>query len=71
MLRCLTSGESHGKGLTAIIEGLPAGLFIDEVFINKELKRRQMGFGRGKRMRIERDKARILSGKKRPRWLRR
>lgn len=64
MLRCLTSGESHGKGLTAIIEGLPAGLFIDEVFINKELKRRQMGFGRGKRMRIERDTARILSGLK-------
>ncbi len=63
-MRCLTAGESHGKGLMAIIEGLPAGLSIDEVFINKELKRRQMGFGRGKRMQIESDTARILSGLK-------
>jgi chorismate synthase len=64
MLRILTAGESHGKGLVAIIEGLPAGLLIDVPFINAELKRRQMGFGRGARMQIENDKAQILSGLK-------
>ena len=45
--RFLTAGESHGKRLTAIIEGLPAGLNIDINFINSELKRRQQGYGRG------------------------
>jgi chorismate synthase len=64
MLRIITAGESHGKGLIAIIEGLPAGLKVKENFINAQLKRRQMGFGRGKRMQIERDKAQILSGLK-------
>jgi len=60
--RFLTSGESHGKCLTAIIEGLPAGLNIDTNFINSELKRRQQGYGRGGRMAIEADTAEITSG---------
>jgi chorismate synthase len=64
MLRYLTAGESHGRGLVAILEGLPAGIKIDERAINAELKRRQMGFGRGKRMQIENDKALIVSGLK-------
>jgi chorismate synthase len=62
MLRFLTSGESHGKGLTAIIEGFPSNLIVDENFINSHLARRQMGYGRGGRMKIETDKAEILSG---------
>ncbi|MFA4933271.1 MAG: chorismate synthase [Candidatus Omnitrophota bacterium] len=61
-MRCLTAGESHGKGIVAILEGLPAGLRIDLTAINKELKRRQSGFGRGKRMQIENDQAEITSG---------
>ncbi|MFA5200535.1 MAG: chorismate synthase [Candidatus Omnitrophota bacterium] len=69
MLRCLTAGESHGKGLVAILEGFPAGLKINIDFINKELKRRQCGFGRGKRMQIESDKAQIYSGLKNNRTL--
>ena len=60
--RFLTSGESHGKCLTAIIEGLPAGLEIDVNFINNELKRRQQGYGRGGRMKIETDTIEITSG---------
>ncbi len=64
MLRCLTAGESHGKGLVAILEGMPAGLKVDAAKINAELKRRQKGFGRGKRMQIEKDSAKILSGLK-------
>ena len=60
--RFLTSGESHGKQLTAIIEGLPSGLDIDIDFINSELHRRQQGYGRGSRMEIESDTAEILSG---------
>lgn len=64
MLRYLTAGESHGKGLVAILEGMPAGLKIDIQKINSELKRRQGGFGRGKRMQIENDKAQIISGVK-------
>jgi len=64
MLRYLTAGESHGKGLVAILEGMPAGLKIDSAFINQELKRRQSGIGRGKRMQIEKDKAQIISGLK-------
>jgi len=64
MLRCLTAGESHGKGMVAILEGFPAGLRIDLAAINKELKRRQSGFGRGKRMQIERDRAEITTGLK-------
>lgn len=62
MLRYLTAGESHGKALLAILEGIPAGLKIEVGRINQELKRRQMGFGRGKRMQIEKDKVEILSG---------
>lgn len=62
MLRYLTAGESHGKALVAILEGMPAGLKLDTAKINKELKRRQAGFGRGKRMQIENDTAQILSG---------
>ena len=69
MLRCLTAGESHGKGLVAILEGFPAGLKINIDFINKELKRRQCGFGRGKRMQIESDKAQVSSGLKNNRTL--
>lgn len=64
MLRCLTAGESHGFGLVAILEGMPAGLRLELAKINAELKRRQEGFGRGKRMQIEKDKAEILSGLK-------
>jgi len=64
MLRCLTAGESHGKGLVAILEGFPAGVKIEAAEINKELKRRQSGFGRGKRMQIENDQVEIISGLK-------
>ena len=62
IFRFLTSGESHGKCLNAIIEGVPAGIRINEDFINNELKRRQVGYGRGGRMTIETDKVKILSG---------
>jgi len=64
MLRYLTAGESHGKALVAILEGMPAGLRLNLGFINRELKRRQQGYGRGKRMQIEEDTAQILSGLK-------
>ena len=60
--RFLTAGESHGKCLTAIIEGVPAGITIDIDFINNELKRRQQGYGRGERMQIENDTVEITSG---------
>ena len=62
MLRFLTAGESHGPCLTAIVEGVPAGLPLDEARINQEMARRQEGFGRGGRMKIERDRADVLSG---------
>jgi len=62
MLRFLTAGESHGPCLTTIVEGLPAGLPVDLEAINRDLARRQGGYGRGKRMQIERDEAQILSG---------
>ncbi len=61
-MRYLTAGESHGPALTGIIEGLPAGLFLDEGFIHQQLARRQGGFGRGGRMAIEKDRVRFLSG---------
>jgi len=64
MLRYLTAGESHGKALIAILEGMPAGLKVDIKMINQELRRRQSGFGRGKRMQIEKDKIQIPSGLK-------
>lgn len=60
--RFLTSGESHGKSLDGIIDGIPAGFEIDEDFINTELRRRQCGWGRGERMKIETDKVEIKSG---------
>lgn len=60
--RFLTSGESHGKCLNGIIDGVPAGFEIDLNFINNELKRRQAGYGRGERMKIESDEIEILSG---------
>ena len=60
--RFLTSGESHGMCLNAIIEGLPANVAIDNDFINQELAKRQQGYGRGARMQIETDKAQIKSG---------
>jgi len=62
MLRYLTAGESHGKGLVAILEGLPAGLKLSSEDIDQELRRRQAGYGRGKRMEIEKDKVEIISG---------
>ena len=62
MLRFLTSGESHGKALIGIIEGIPSGVPISSEFIDIELKRRQGGYGRGGRMKIESDKVEILSG---------
>lgn len=62
MLRYLTAGESHGEALLAVIEGLPAGLFLKEKDINADLSRRQKGYGRGKRMKIESDNVRVLSG---------
>ena len=62
MLRYLTAGESHGRSLMAILEGMPSGLRIDKVTIDRELKRRQKGYGRGKRMEIEKDRVQILSG---------
>jgi len=62
MLRFSTAGESHGEALVALLSGMPAGVTVDLEFINRELWRRQQGYGRGGRMRIERDTARILSG---------
>jgi chorismate synthase len=61
-LRFLTSGESHGKALIGIIEGIPSGLYLSEEDIDRDLKRRQSGYGRGARMKIESDHAEILSG---------
>ena len=60
--RFLTGGESHGKGLVAIVEGMVADLPLGEKYINKQLKRRQQGYGRGPRMKIEDDKAEIMAG---------
>src|SRR5256885_2792591 len=62
MFRFTTAGESHGRALVAIVEGLPAGLPIDVDQINHELWRRQQGYGRGGRMKIEQDQIEILSG---------
>ncbi len=62
MLRFLTAGESHGPALVAILEGLPAGLTVDPDRIDLQLRRRQQGYGRGRRMAIESDQAEILSG---------
>jgi chorismate synthase len=62
MLRFQTAGESHGEALVAILSGIPAGLGIDFEYVNRELKRRQGGYGRGGRMKIESDAAQFLSG---------
>src|SRR3954462_9316038 len=62
MLRFLTAGESHGKALVTILEGVPAGLTIDFDVVTAELRRRQTGYGRGRRLAIESDRAEPLSG---------
>ncbi|HUS19525.1 MAG TPA: chorismate synthase [Terriglobales bacterium] len=62
MLKFSTAGESHGEALITVLSGVPAGLSIDAAFVDRELWRRQQGFGRGGRMRIEKDTAHILSG---------
>ena len=61
-MRFLTAGESHGPGLTIIVDGVPAGLALDGAAIDADLRRRQLGYGRGARQRIERDSARITGG---------
>ncbi len=62
MFRFITAGESHGRALVAIVEGLPAGLPVDVAGVDRELARRQWGYGRGGRMKIEQDQVEILSG---------
>src|SRR6516164_7135458 len=62
MLRYFTAGESHGEALIAFLSGVPAGLKIDQSYLDRELWRRQQGYGRGGRMKIEADTAHILSG---------
>ncbi len=62
VLRFFTAGESHGKGIIAVLEGIPANLEISSEYINKELSRRQKGYGRGGRMKIEKDRVEFLSG---------
>jgi chorismate synthase len=62
VLRFLTAGESHGKGLVVIVEGLPAGLSVDADYISDELARRRLGYGRGPRMRFEADELTLLGG---------
>ena len=61
-LRFITAGESHGPGLTCVVEGLPAGLELDEETLNRDMARRQLGHGRGGRMKIERDRAEVTGG---------
>ncbi len=61
-LRYLTAGESHGRGLVGILEGMPAGLVVQPEIINRQLARRQRGHGRGGRMRIEQDQAEVIAG---------
>ena len=60
--RWLTAGESHGRGLATIVEGVPAGLTLSEAIIAADLRRRQGGYGRGKRQEIETDHAELLTG---------
>src|ERR1700734_4010463 len=61
-LRMTTAGESHGPGLTCIVEGLPAGIELDREALNRDLARRQLGHGRGGRMKIERDQVQVTAG---------
>jgi len=65
MLRFLTAGESHGRALVVVLEGIPAGLSLDIDAIDRQLRRRQGGYGRGRRMAIESDRAQVLSGVRR------
>ena len=62
MLRFSTAGESHGEALVATLSGIPAGLGFDQKFVDRELWRRQQGYGRGGRMKIEKDSAHVVSG---------
>ena len=62
MLRYLTAGESHGPALTAIVEGFPSGVALDTALIDRELERRQGGYGRGKRQKLETDRIIVESG---------
>ncbi|MGH7935494.1 MAG: chorismate synthase, partial [Chthoniobacterales bacterium] len=62
MLRFSTAGESHGESLVALLSGLPAGVPVDQAFLDRDLWRRQQGYGRGGRMKIEKDTAHIVSG---------
>src|SRR6476659_7156537 len=61
-LKLITAGESHGPGLTCIVEGLPAGLELDRELVDGDMARRQLGHGRGGRMKIERDTAQVTAG---------
>src|ERR1700690_2388675 len=61
-LRLITAGESHGPGLTCLVEGMPAGLELSEEDLNRDMARRQLGHGRGGRMKIERDSAEVTGG---------
>src|SRR5437588_3793498 len=61
-LRMTTGGESHGPGLTCIVDGLPAGLELDRDAMNRDMARRQLGHGRGGRMKIERDRVEVTGG---------
>jgi chorismate synthase len=61
-LRLITAGESHGPGLTCVVEGLPAGLELDRELVDRDMARRQLGHGRGGRMKIERDSAQVTAG---------
>src|SRR3954465_15269157 len=61
-LRMITAGESHGPGLTCVVEGLPAGLELERDAMNRDMTRRQLGHGRGGRMKIERDSAEVTAG---------
>ena len=69
MLRFLTAGESHGPTLTAILEGMPAGVPIDLVRVAREMRRRQHGYGRGPRMQLETDTVELLGGMRRGKTL--
>ncbi|MGZ4836114.1 MAG: chorismate synthase [Terriglobales bacterium] len=62
MFRFFTAGESHGEALVALVSGVPAGVAVEQAFLDRELWRRQQGYGRGGRMKIERDTARLVSG---------
>ena len=67
MLRFLTAGESHGQALVVTLDGMPAGLQVDIAALNAQLRRRQGGYGRGRRMQIESDTAEVIAGVRRGR----